>query len=541
MKKQTDDNMLQKYRMMIDEVDHQIIDLLQMRFDVVTEIGKVKQRKGIPILDAAREQQKLEALTSLCAEEKRAYVAEILKKIMEESRHYQKDHPMRYGLLGRVLGHSHSPQIHKMLGGYRYGLFEREPEQLDDFFSDDAWRGISVTMPYKRDVMKYCDEISPQAMDCNSVNTIVRRADGSLFGTNTDYFGFRDTVERSGIDVKGRKALVLGSGGVSGTVVRVLEDLGAAPVVIVSRSGEDNYENLERHADAQILVNATPVGMFPKAGAAPVDIRRLPDLKAVYDLIYNPLRTKLMLDTEAAGIPAFGGLYMLVAQAAKAVELFAREANAVEPDVRIARAVETFTWGVKAEETSAREAGDIPYVPAGVSREEWIAQACRSLRQELEHIVLIGMPGAGKSTVGQALAQKIRGQFMDMDGAIAVRMGQTPEQIIRERGIDYFRSIETRMLEMILRNRQGRLIIATGGGCVEREVNRDLLRENGRVIWLKRPIGELPVDGRPVSQSDGLEEILRRRLPAYQSWSDIEVDCTDVDETVNAIIKHLDQ
>ena len=295
---------LLKYREEIDHIDRKITELLERRFDVVQEVIRYKQRKGLPILDAGREQEKLDALKGTCPDEKRPYVEEILKAMMAESRRYQADHPLEYGLLGRVLGHSHSPQIHKVLGGYDYGLFEREPDQLDAFFADDSWRGISVTMPYKRDVMKYCDELSDTAVRCNSVNTIVReqREEGIItIGHNKDYDGFRYIVEKSKISVSGAKTLVLGSGGVSGTVVQVMKDLGGDPVVIISRSGENNYENLERHRDAKIIVNTTPVGMYPKAGESALDIREFPQCKAVYDLIYNPLRTKLMLDAEEAG------------------------------------------------------------------------------------------------------------------------------------------------------------------------------------------------------------------------------------------------
>ncbi len=517
---------LKQYRMRIDEIDQSIIELLQMRFDVVHEIADTKQRKGLPVYDPQREQEKLDALANLCAEEKRTYVSEILKKMMEESRRYQKDHPIRYGLLGRTLGHSHSPAIHEMLGSYSYGLFEREPEQLEEFFGDGAWRGISVTMPYKRDVMKYCDALSDIAKACNSVNTIVRRADGSLYGTNTDYHGFRDTVEKSGIDVCGRKTLVLGSGGVSGTVVKVLEDLGASPVVIISRSGADNYENLDRHTDTQIIVNTTPLGMFPNPGAAAVDVQDFPQLEAVYDLIYNPLRTKLLLDAKTAGIPAFGGLYMLVAQAAKAVELFAQAAREAQK-------------AQKAKEDAAQDP-DSPAVPRHISRDQWIDGAYRSLLQQLQHIVLIGMPGAGKTTIGEALAKRIDGQFVDLDGVIAVRMGRTPEQIIRQDGIEKFRKIETKMMRMVLRSGKDRFILATGGGCVEREENRELLQENGYVIWLKRPLVDLPVEGRPVSQQDGVEEILKRRAPAYEAWSDLQIDVTGVPETIDAILRALE-
>ncbi|MBQ9016476.1 MAG: chorismate mutase [Firmicutes bacterium] len=490
---------LLRYREEIDHIDQKIIELLERRFDTSQEIIRYKQRKGLPILDAGREQQKLDAMADICAEDKKSYIAEILKETMAQSRRYQAEHPLRYGLLGRTLGHSHSPAIHRMLGGYEYGLFEREPEHLDAFFAQTDWQGINVTIPYKRDVMKYCDELSDTAQRCGSVNTIVRRRDGRLYGTNTDYYGFRYIVERSGIDPAGARALVLGSGGVSGTVVQVMKDLGADPVII-SRTGENNYGNLELHADAQIIINTTPVGMFPKAGEAALDICAFPRCQAIYDLIYNPLRTKLMLDAEKAGIPAFGGLPMLVAQAAAAAEEFG--------------------------------------YPLQLSVED----ACRKLQEGLQNIVLIGMPGAGKTTTGKALAQQTGRRFLDMDNLITQHQGKTPEEIIREDGEARFREIETQVLEGLVRGPSasaGGLVIATGGGIVERDENRELIRENGQIIWLRRPLEELPTEGRPISQADGLAAILKRREPLYEAWSDIAVDGIGPEETAARIEEGL--
>ena len=517
-------SVLETCRKTIDGIDGQIIRLLEQRFDTVSDVADFKRRTGRPVLDEKREAEKLAALQHQCIDERREYISRILQKMMEESRKYQKNRlrekePIRYGLLGRGLTHSHSPRIHQMLGGYEYGLFHREPEQLDDFFRDDSWRGISVTMPYKREVMKYCDEISAQAVACNSVNTIVRQPlEGDLSGEaafaesaerhpagaesrwhvtghNTDYDGFRYVAEHSGIDLQGRKTLVLGSGGVSGTVAQVMRDLGAEPVIIVSRSGEDNYSNISRHEDAVIIVNATPAGMFPETGAAAVDITRFPGCEAVYDLIYNPLRTKLMLDAERSGIPAFGGLPMLIAQAARAVELF------------------------------------------GFPLRRSIEEICGVMEQDLENIVLIGMPGVGKTTVGRALAKETGRPFLDLDEEIQKRTNRTPAQIITEDGEDRFRETETDILKEIAS--AGGQVIAAGGGIVEREENRDLIRQNGRVIWLRRPLSSLSLQDRPISQSEGLEEIFRRREPSYRAWSDDQVFIETVHQAAGEIISLL--
>ena len=483
---------LKDLRVEIDAVDSEITRLLEQRFDIVREVGRYKERKGLPILDASREQEKIEKLKSLCESGKAPYAAGVFEEIMAQSRAFQQDHKLQYGLLGSTLGHSYSPQMHKIIGGYEYGLYERRPEQLDEFFSEGTFKGISVTMPYKRDVIKYCSELSEQARRCGSVNTIVRREDGTYYGDNTDYYGFRSTVESSGIDVAGAKTIVLGSGGVSGTVINVMKDLGADPVTVISRTGPDNYTNLERHYDAQIIVNTTPLGMYPNAGEAAIDIRDFPDCRAVFDLIYNPLRTRLMLDARKAGIPAFGGLQMLAAQAAKASQMFLGEDMDLEAKTDLA-----------------------------VGR----------MRQGIENIVLIGMPGCGKTTKGRKLAELTGRTFIDCDDKIREDYGRTPERIIKEDGIDHFRDLEVETIRKVMRRGPDAsgdtpgIIFATGGGCVEREENMVPLLENSFVVYLKRELSQLPRKGRPVSQTDGTEAIFERRREAYESWSDFQVDC----------------
>ena len=270
---------------------------------------------------------------------------------------------MRYGLLGRKLGHSYSPMIHGMLG-YGYGLFEREPEKLEEMLKNEDFEGINVTMPYKKDVLPYLDEIDPLALRLGAVNTIVKR-NGRLKGYNSDYFGFLSLLRRTKIKVAGKKAVVLGSGGASATAKAVLEDQGAR-VVVVSRTGENNYGNLHLHADAALLVNTTPLGMYPNTGTAPVDVSRFPALEGVLDVVYNPARTQLLLDCEKRGIPAWNGLWMLVAQA-----------------------VQSSRWFQDRE---------LP--------ESLVADIHRKLRDQMENIALIGMAGCGKSTLGRQLARE---------------------------------------------------------------------------------------------------------------------------------------
>ena len=400
---------------------------------------------------------------------------------------------MNCGLLGRKLGHSYSPAIHAMLADYEYRLYEKEPEELAEFLQTEPWQGLNVTIPYKKDVVPFCAELSPLARELGSVNTLVRRPDGTIFGDNTDAWGFEAMVRRLGVDCRGKQALVLGSGGASVTVQAVLRHLGAA-VTVISRSGPDNYDNLDRHRDAAILVNTTPVGMYPKNGETPVDLSRLPHLEAVLDVVYNPVRTRLILDAQARGIPCQSGLSMLVGQAARASEL----------------------W-------TGRE------VPP-----EQLEQVFRAIGASMENIVLIGMPGSGKSTVGQALAQALGRPFVDADAELTRRIGPIPD-FFAAHGEEAFRREETKILAE-LGARSG-LVLATGGGCVTVAENYDLLHQNGTILWLRRDLDKLPTDGRPVSQRDGVAAIYQRRKPLYERFADRVVDNNGpVEETVAAIL-----
>lgn len=494
---------LKDCRNRIDSIDAEIAALLEKRLDVVRAVADCKAERGLPVRDADREKEKLQALESLCSDSAWPYAAGVFAEIMAQSRRLQQDlrgsgtsgqdAAPAYGLLGRNLRHSYSPRIHRIIGGYEFGLIDRAPGQLDGFFRDGAFRGITVTMPYKKTVMKYCSELSETAKKCGSVNTIVKRRDGTYYGDNTDYHGFRSTVISSGVSVAGAKALVFGSGGVSGTAVQVLQDLGAASVTVISRTGPDNYENLDRHCDARILVNATPVGMYPNAGEAVVDIRKFPACAAVFDLVYNPLRTKFMLDAADAGIPAFGGLHMLTAQAAKAYELFCGENRELPVD-------------------QIRDLDALTH------------RACDQLRWEQENVVLIGMPGSGKTTIGRRLAEITGKPFVDCDAKIAELHGRTPEEIISRDGEERFREIESAVIRQVLRKdamRASGIIFATGGGCVEREENRVPLRENSLVVWLQRELSKLPAEGRPLTQKEGVGTLFERRREQYERWSDV--------------------
>ena len=384
---------------------------------------------------------------------------------------------MQCGLLGRKLGHSYSPQIHSHLASYEYTLFEKEPEELEAFLKNGSFTGLNVTIPYKKDVIPYLDELSPTAKRLGAVNTIVRREDGTLIGHNTDYFGFCSMVGRSGLAVAGKKVLVLGSGGASNTAVAALEEMGAQ-VVVISRSGENNYDNLHRHADAAVIVNTTPVGMYPKTGVSPISLERFQKLEGVLDVVYNPARTQLLLDAESRGLIAMNGLWMLVAQAKESAEWFA---------------------GVQ--------------IPDGK-----IAQIHGLLRAQMENTVLIGMPGCGKTTVGQALATMQGKRFVDADAVLEERVGRKITDIIPTDGEEAFRQMETDTLAEL--GKQSGLVIATGGGCVTRERNYPLLHQNGTILWLTRDLNKLPTHGRPLSQTGKLQQMYAVREPMYRRFAD---------------------
>lgn len=406
---------------------------------------------------------------------------------------------MKCGLLGGKLTHSYSPQIHSLLGAYSYDLFEKAPEELENFLKNGDFTGLNVTIPYKKSVISYCAELSPRARELGAVNTVVRKADSTLVGHNTDYFGFETMLRSSGLDVAGKKVLVLGSGGASNTVVAVLKAKGADTVVI-SRNSENNYNTLHLHKDAAVIVNATPVGMYPNVGESPVDLAHFPVLEGVLDLIYNPARTQLLLDAESRGLVARNGLEMLVAQAKESAEWFtgAPISNDVIPDIH------------------------------------------RKLKNKMMSTILIGMPGCGKSTVGKLLADMTGKTFVDADAYLVESAGKSIPEIFAKQGEDGFRALETEVLAQL--GKMSGLVIATGGGCVTQAHNYPLLHQNGTLFWLQRNIAQLPVDGRPLSQATDLTKMYETRKPMYQRFADFTVDNNgDPEIAANAIIRILEE
>ena len=399
-----------------------------------------------------------------------------------------------YGLLGKKLGHSWSVPIHQALGCKTYHLIELNADELAGFLAQDNLGGLNVTIPYKREVIPFCDVIDPSAEAIGSVNTIVRRSDGRLYAWNTDITGFRYMADRAGITLKDRKVLILGSGGASLTVQTAARLDGAREVVVVSRQGADNYDNLSRHGDADIIINTTPVGMYPNNGVAPVDLQAFPACQGVLDLIYNPQRTELLLQAEAMGIPCSDGLPMLVSQAVAAEERF-------------------FEKTIPGSETE---------------------RILAMLRREATNIVLIGMPGSGKSTVGRALAALTGREALETDEAIVREAGCTIPEIFADGGEAAFRELERQAIANA--GKQTGKIILTGGGAVKDPRNYAALRQNGRIYQLERPLELLPREGRPLSLQVGLDELYRQRAPLYARFRDVVTDNSGTPEAAAAII-----
>lgn len=400
----------------------------------------------------------------------------------------------RYGLIGRTLGHSYSPQIHALIGDYQYDLFPMEPDRIGNFLKKERWAGLNVTIPYKETVMSYLDSLSDEARRIGSVNTIVRAQDGSLIGHNTDFFGFSwllgDTAAFTG-----KKALVLGSGGASKTVQAVLAMRGV-PFVVISRTGENNYSNLYLHSDAALIVNATPVGMYPDVDRSPVDLRRFPNCRLVIDLIYNPARTSLLLQAQSLDIEARNGIGMLSAQAVKAAEL----------------------WGL-----------------CDGCTDERISEIAQRVSRSMRSIALIGMPGCGKSSVGRRLAELCGRELIDTDELIEQAAGKSTQEIFAQDGEEAFRALETQAIAQAAK--KSACIIATGGGTVTQERNLPALRRNCTIVLLERPLADLPIAGRPLSQGRGVEELYRQRQPLYEAWADARYANDSIEETARTIME----
>ena len=399
-----------------------------------------------------------------------------------------------YGLIGETLKHSWSVPIHHALGCGDYRLYEMKPDELAPFLLNHEIGGLNVTIPYKKAVIPLCSAIDPYAEAIGSVNTLVPDGRGGLIGYNTDALGLSYIAKRAGISFRDAKVVILGSGGTSLTAQAVAEAEGAREIVVVSRQGVHNYENLSEQLDADVLINTTPVGMFPHNGECLVNVNLFRQLRGVLDVIYNPLRTALLMQAEKLGIPCSCGLPMLVAQAVRAEEKF---------------------FGKPIDD---RE----------------IERIAGELSRDMCNIVLIGMPGSGKTTAGRMLAERTCRDLIDIDAEIVKTAGCSIPDLFRDKGEQVFREMEAE--EVRKAGKETGKIIMTGGGVVTRAENYAPLHQNGRIYQLDRDLSRLPIDGRPISQKTPAEELYRQRAPLYEAFRDVLIDNNGgLEETVDRI------
>ena len=395
---------------------------------------------------------------------------------------------MRVGLIGDPLGHSFSPRLHAAFGTADYELHPIPAEALPAFFRERAFEGVNVTIPHKIAVIPLLDELHPSAEECGAVNTVVNRG-GKLTGYNTDIFGMSFALAHAGISLSGRHVVILGSGGTSHTARALAKREGAASVTVVSRSGEVNYSNISELVETEIVINTTPVGMFPHADASPVDLTVFPRLKGVFDAVFNPLRTRLIEQAENLGVPVASGLLMLTAQA-KAASILFRGGDYSEPS--------------PASEVGAE-----------------ILNVWREVTAELTNIVLIGMPSSGKTTVGTLLAERLRRPLIDTDAETERRTGKTVPELFAEGGEENFRKEERLTVSECARGTG--VIIATGGGAPMFPENRAALAGNGFVVLILRDTEKLDTTGRPLSRDlDTLKAMYKVRMPVYKAFADAE-------------------
>lgn len=478
---------LDEARREIDKIDARLLQLFLRRMELAEEVASYKRTHRLPVRDEAREQEILDRVAAEAgenADSAKALFSTLFALSRAKQSALSETNPQGkiYGLVGRKLGHSWSVPIHALLGNSNYRLIELEPEDLPAFLRRPDIRGLNITIPYKQTVLPLCDELEESVRLIGSANTLVRGADGSLRAYNTDAGGFSYLARTAGISFAGKKVVIFGSGGASLTAQAVARRENARSVVVVSRTGTENYQNIFRHADAEILVNTTPIGMYPETGVAPVDLRDFPACRGVLDLIYNPRRTALLMQAEALGIPCSGGLPMLAEQAAEAETLF-------------------FGRPVGTE-----------------AAEQMVSALCR----EKVNLVLIGMPGCGKTTVGNLLTSRTGRKVVDTDEEITRRAGKSIPEIFAQEGEDAFRRLERDTLADW--GRESGLILITGGGAVLDERTYASLRQNGRIYHLERGIPLLARQGRPLSEHADLAAMYRLRLPLYQRFRDTVVD-----------------
>ena len=404
----------------------------------------------------------------------------------------------KFALIGKTLKHSYSKKIHALLGDYPYDLVELEAEELKDFLFNGGYDGFNVTIPYKKEIMQYLDVIDDSAKLIGAVNTVVIK-DGVSTGYNTDFDGMRYMITRAKIELSNKKVVILGSGGTSNTAVAVAKYLKAKEIIVVSRSGENNYQNIDRHFDADVVINTTPVGMYPNNYQSPIDLSNFKNVSGVVDVIYNPDITELTFNAKELGINYTNGLPMLVAQAKFAMERFF--------DKSVSDSV--------------------------------IEKTLNELWKETLNVILIGMSGSGKSTVGKEIADLLGREFIDTDQEIIKLDGRDIPTIFKESGEDYFRSLEKKVIKDVCKL-NGK-VIATGGGVVKYDENLYPLKSNGKTFWIKRDLNALDVSGRPlVKDIETAKKLFEERKDKYLKFSDFIVDNDgSVIQTAKGVIEQL--
>lgn len=403
---------------------------------------------------------------------------------------------MRYGLVGKKLAHSRSPMIHGMFGNQEYGLFERTEEEFDDFIINGDYLGLNITIPYKENALAVCEPDS-SAKAIGSVNTIVRRGDKRL-GYNTDYPGFMYMLKKAGISLSGKKVIILGTGGTSKTAVYAAKTSGASQIVTISRTGQDNYDNIHKHFDADIVINTTPVGMYPANQSCPISLDCFERLSGVVDVIYNPIRTELIMSASKRGIPCTGGLPMLLAQGFYADRLFFDKPQ-TDCEAELDRLYDLFL-------------------------------------KQMQNIVLIGMPGCGKTTIGRLLSERLGFGFADTDEIITNVYGKQPSAIITQMGEPFFRGLESGVVSDVSKNTG--FVIATGGGSVLAPESRLALKQNGFIVFLDQQLEKLATDNRPLSAD--LKAMEAKRRPIYEGFADLIIPMeTTVETNIQTIMEAL--
>ncbi len=403
----------------------------------------------------------------------------------------------RYALIGETLKHSYSKEIHSFLGDYEYRLLELSESQLREFVEKNNFQGFNVTIPYKKKIIEYLDELDDSAKEAGSVNTVAIR-DGKKIGFNTDFKGMLYMINSKGISLFNKKVMILGTGGTASTATSVAKYLKAREIIFVSRNGEVNYSNYSMHSDTDVIINTTPLGMYPEVEACPINLSYFTNLSAVIDVIYNPLKTRLTLMAEKMGIISVNGLSMLASQGAYASEIWT---------------------GKKFSES-------------------FLKSVLKQVEMRFKNVVLIGMPGSGKSTVGRIIAKKLNLEFVDTDEIITLREKKTPAEIITQYGEEKFREIETEVIKEV--SLKGGKVIATGGGAVLKEENQLYLKMNGVIFYLERDLKALTLKGRPLSLKDGVDKLFIKRSPIYESLCDYKVNNdADIESIVKGVINLL--